>query len=70
MVSYGNREHVGHGVVVSGRPARPPDAEILRPQPHFFLRCSNTSKREFPGILDQNLRDFIVLNSVFSENKR
>ena len=55
---------------MSGRPARPPDAEILRPQPRFFWRRSSASKREFPGILDQNLWDLIVFNSVFSEDKR
>jgi len=78
---YGNRNRKKHvPAVVSfakqgtetettygpGRPARPPEAKILRRQAQlFFLRCRSALESVFAGILDQIFQGFTSSKNMF-----
>ena len=67
-VSSGNREQEQGNTSGPGRPARPPQAIIVRRQPpKQSLICRCASESVFPGILDQIFRGFIDFEIVFSD---
>ena len=68
MVSFakqGTETETNYG---PGRPARPPEAKILRHQAQIFcLRCRSAWESVFAGIFDQIFQGFIDSKNVFSD---
>ena len=54
-----NRKQKTRNTYGPSRPARAPEAKILRRQPQIFLRCRSASESVFAGILDQIFQGFI-----------